>query len=165
MMNYWIFLILPFLIFSTPIFAQTLDSDESSNSEYVLEIDQHEYSISYVVNADVIAMAIDPESKSLLIGLDNTYDSQFSIGLEHELINAQNNEFVILVDGEEVDYEITSDSASSTFTFFVPIGSEEVEIIGTSVVPEFPIGAIFGFAVMISSIMIFAKIKAPFFKL
>ena len=120
---------------------------------------------SYVVNADIIAMEIDPESRSLLIGLDNTFDSQFFIGLEHDLINAQNNEFIILVDGEEVDYKMTSDSDSSTFEFFVPIGSEEVEIIGTNVIPEFPVGAIFGFVVMISFIMIFAKVKAPFFKL
>lgn len=163
-MNYWTFLILPLLIFTTPIFGQT-PSDELSNSEYVLEIDEHVYFISYVVNADVIAMQIDPESRSLLIGLDNTFDSQFFIDLEHELINAQNNEFVILVDGEEVDYKMTSDSASSTFEFFVPIGSEEVEIIGTNVIPEFPVGAIFGFVVMISFIMIFAKVKTPFFKL
>ncbi len=164
-MSYWAFLILPLLIFTVPVFAQT-SSDELSNfSEYVLEIDEHVYSISYVVNADIIAMEIDPESRSLLIGLDNTFDSQFFIGLEHELINAQNNEFIILVDGEEVDYQMTSDSDSSTFEFFVPVGSEEVEIIGTNVIPEFPIGAIFGFVVMISFIMIFAKAKAPFFKL
>ena len=162
-MNYWAFLILPLLIFTTSIFAQT-PSDEST-LEYVLEIDEHTYSISYVLNADIIAMEIDPESRSLLIGLDKTYDSQFFIDLEHELINAQNNEFVILVDGEEADYKITSDSDSSTFEFFVPIGSEEVEIIGTNVIPEFPVGAIFGFIVMISFIMIFAKAKAPFFKL
>ena len=162
-MNYWAFLILPLLIFTTPIFAQT-PSDEST-LEYVLEIDEHTYSISYVINADIIAMEIDPESRSLLIGLDKTYDSQFFIDLEHELINAQNNEFVILVDGEEVDYKMTSDSGSSAFEFFVPIGSEEVEIIGTTVIPEFPVGAIFGFAVMISVIMIFAKMKTPFFKL
>jgi predicted secreted protein with PEFG-CTERM motif len=163
-MSYWSFFVLFFMLFTVPVFAQT-PSDELSNSEYVLEIDEHTYSVSYVVNADIIAMEIDPESRSLLIGLDNTFDSQFFIGLEHELINAQNNEFIILVDGEEVDYEITSDSNSSTFEFFVPIGSEEVEIIGTSVIPEFPVGAIFGFVVMISVIMIFAKVKAPFFKL
>ena len=162
-MNYWAFLILPLLIFISPIFAQT-PSDEST-LEYVLEIDEHTYSISYVLNADIIAMEIDPESRSLLIGLDKTYDSQFFIDLEHELINAQNNEFVILVDGEEVDYKMTSDSDSSTFEFFVPIGSEEVEIIGTNVIPEFPVGAIFVFVVMISVIMIFAKAKTPFFKL
>lgn len=165
-MYYWFLFILPLLIFSTPALAQTLESDSFSNSsEYVLEIDEHDYSISYTVNANVIAMAIDPESKSLLIGLDKTYDSQFFIGLEHDLINAENNEFIILVDGEEVDYQITSDSERSTFEFFVPVGSEEVEIIGTHVIPEFPIGAIFGFIVMISSVMLFAKMKPSFFKL
>ncbi len=164
-MNYWIFLILPLFIFTTPIFAETLSDELSNSSQYALEIDEHAYSISYVVNANVIAMEIDPESTSLLIGLDNTYDSRFFIGLEHELINAQNDEFIILVDGQETDYEISSGSDSSTFAFFVPAGAEEVEIIGTHVIPEFPIGAIFGFAVMISTIMIFAKIKAPFFKL
>lgn len=164
-MSYWIFFILPLLIFTTPIFAQTPSDELSNSSQYALEIDEHAYSISYVVNANVVAMDIDPESTSLLIGLDNTYDSRFFIGLEHELINAQNDEFVILVDGQETDYEISSDSDSSTFTFFVPTGTEEVEIIGTHVIPEFPIGAIFGFAVMISTIMIFTKVKAPFFKL
>lgn len=165
-MYYWFLFILPLLIFSTPALAQTLESDSFSNSsEYVLEIDEHEYSISYTVNANVIAMAIDPESKSLLIGLDKTYDSQFFIGLEHDLINAENNEFIILVDGEEVDYQITSDSERSAFEFFVPVGSEEVEIIGTHVIPEFPIGAVFGFIVMISSVMLFAKMKPSFFKL
>lgn len=165
-MHYWFLFILPLLIFSTPALAQTLESDSfSTSSEYVLEIDEHEYSISYTVNANVIAMEIDPESKSLLIGLDETYDSQFFIGLEHDLINAENNEFIILVDGEEVYYQITSDSERSTFEFFVPVGSEEVEIIGTHVIPEFPIGAIFGFIVMISSVMIIAKMKPSFFTL
>lgn len=165
-MNYFLFLIFPFLIFSTPAFAQTSESLLSNSSQYDLKFDeQHVYSVSYVVNADIIKMQIDPESKSLLVGLDNTHNSQFFIGLEHELISAPNNEFVILVDGHEVEYQITSDATSSTFEFFVPTGAEEVEIIGTNVVPEFPLGAVFGFAIMISSVMIFAKMRAPFFKL
>lgn len=162
-MIYWFFLVLPFLILSTPIFAQAPESSTYHNSfEYVLQIDQHTYTIHYVVNSDVIAMAIDPESKSLLIGLEKTHDSQFIIGLEHELISAPNNEFVILVDGKEVYYKITSDSNISTFEFFVPSGSEEVEIIGTNVIPEFPTSAVFVLVVMVLSVIIFAKIKTPF---
>ncbi len=165
-MNYWLFLILPFLFVSTPIFAQLQESDTFPNSsKYTLKVDQHAYSIPYVVNANIIAMNIDPESRSLLIGLVNTHDSQFFIDLKNELVSAPNNEFVILVDGQEVDYKITSNSDSSTFEFFVSVGSEEVEIIGTHVIPEFPIGAIFGFVIMISSIIVFAKIKTPFSKL
>ncbi|WP_297463208.1 PEFG-CTERM sorting domain-containing protein [Nitrosarchaeum sp.] len=151
------------MIFNTTVFAQTQSHIDSS--EYILKIDQHVYSIYYVVNSDIIAMDIDPESKSLLIGLENTYDSKFIIDLEHELINAQDNEFVVLVDSQEVDYKITPDSDSSTFEFFVPVGSEEVEIIGTHVIPEFPFSAIFGLIIMISSIIIFTKVKPSFFKL
>jgi predicted secreted protein with PEFG-CTERM motif len=162
-MNYWFFLILPFLIVSTPIFAQLQESDTFSNSsKYTLKVDQHVYSIDYVVNANLIAMSIDPESKSLLIGLVDTHDSQFVIDLENELISAPNNEFVILVDSQEVDYKITSNSNRSTFEFFVPVGSQEVEIIGTHVIPEFPIGASFVFVIIISYIIIFAKFKTGF---
>ncbi|TRZ70367.1 MAG: hypothetical protein D4R96_01535, partial [Nitrosopumilaceae archaeon] len=71
-MSYWIFLILSLLIFTPPIFAQTPSDELSNSSQYALEIDEHNYSISYVVNANVVAMEIDPESTSLLIGLDNT---------------------------------------------------------------------------------------------
>ena len=164
-MNYWVFFILPFLIFTSPAFAQTANSDLSNYSQYALKFNNHDYSISYVVKGDILSMVIDPESKSLLIGLEKTFDSQFFIKLDHKLISAPNNEFIILVDGEEVDYQLTSDSDSSKFEFFVPVGSEEVEIIGTYVIPEFPFGAVFGFTVMISSIVIFARMKSSFFKL
>jgi len=137
-MRYGILSFLSLLIFVVPVFAQSATLDESGNSlQYILKIDDHEYPISYDVKGDVIAMSIDPESKSLLIGLENTRDSQFSIKLNHELISAPNNDFVILVDGQDVDYNITPNSDGYSFTFFIPVGTEEVEIIGTSVIPEF----------------------------
>lgn len=165
-MYYWFLFILPILFFTTPIYAQnSIISELPNSSSYILKIDDHVYSISYNVNADVIAMDIDPESKSLLIGVKNTHNSQFIISLTHEIISAPNNEFLILVNGQEVYYDITSNSDVSTFTFFVPEGTEEIEIVGTFVIPEFPIGSIFVYALIISSIVIFAKVKVPFFKL
>jgi len=134
-------------------------------SEYMLEIDGTEFSIPYEVNADVIAMAIDPELTSFLIGIENTSDSVFIIDLKHELISAHNNEFAILVNGLEIDYEIVSDADSSTFTFFVPEFTEEIEIIGTSVIPEFPLGALVGLFILISSVVVIAKVKTPLFRL
>lgn len=136
-----------------------------SPSEFVLEIDENTFVIQYQVNAQVIAMAVDPELTSLLIGLDNTSDSNFVIDLQHELIKAQNNEFAILVNGLEVDYDIVSDSDSSTFSFFVPAFTEEVEIIGTHVIPEFPAGILVGLAVMISSVVATSRIKNSVFRL
>jgi len=135
-MRYGVFFFLLLLTF--PVFAQSQTFGESENpSQYILKIDGHEYPISYDIKGDVIAMTVDPESKSLLVGLENTYDSQFSIDLNHELISAPNNDFVILVDGQDTDYTITPNSDGYMFTFFVPTGTEEVEIIGTSVIPEF----------------------------
>jgi len=134
-------------------------------SQYVLEIDEHVFSIPYQVNAKVIAIAIDPELTSLLIGLDDTYDSIFIIDLNHELISANNNEFAILVNGLEVDYDIVSDSDSSIFTFLVPAFTEEIEIIGTHVIPEFPLGAIMGLVILISAVMLVSRAKTPVFRL
>lgn len=128
-------------------------------SIYELKVDEHFYSISYSVDAKVLAMAIDPELTSLLVGLENTHDSIFVIDLEHELINAENNEFAILVNGYEVDYDIVSDADSSTFSFYVPEFTEEVEIIGTHVIPEFPLGVMLGFAIMISIVTMLARTK------
>jgi predicted secreted protein with PEFG-CTERM motif len=134
-------------------------------SEYVLEIDEHVFSIYYNVNAKVIAMAVDPELTSLLIGLENTSDSIFEIDLKHELISAYNNEFAILVNGLEVDYDIVSDSNSSTLTFFVPELTEEIEIIGTHVIPEFPFGVLMGFVILFSTIILMSRTKTTIFRL
>jgi predicted secreted protein with PEFG-CTERM motif len=132
-------------------------------SEYVLNIDDHTFQIYYQVDGELIAMAIDPELTSLLIALES--DSVFKIDLDHELINAHNNEFAILVNGFEVEYEIVSDDNSSTLTFFVPEHTEEIEIIGTHVIPEFPLGAIFGLAVLIITITVISSRKLPVFRL
>lgn len=154
-------LILPLLLVFFPAFAEShpdyMGIENPSN--YELKVDEHVYSIPYSVDAQVLAMAIDPELTSLLIGLENTHDSVFVIDLEHELINAENNEFAILVNGYEVDYDIVSDADSSTLSFYVPEFTEEVEIIGTHVIPEFPLGAFLGFTVMILAITMFARIK------
>ena len=80
--------------------------------------------------------------------------------LNHEIISAENNDFAILVNGNYVDYDIVSDSDSSTLSFFVPEFTEEVEIVGTRVIPEFPLGAIMGFVLLVSAVALFPKLKS-----
>lgn len=155
-------LVLILLIVPLSAFAESHHdrSERNTFSEYAVSVDEHVYTVPYHVDAHVIAMAIDPELTSLLIGLENTKESVFVIDLEHEIISAENNAFAILVNGFEVDYHTVSDSDSSTLTFYVPDFTEEVEIIGTRVIPEFPVGAIMGFALLISIVAIFPKIKS-----
>jgi predicted secreted protein with PEFG-CTERM motif len=112
-----------------------------AEKNYQLTVDENSIDISYDFDGDVIAMAIDKEAISLLIGTENVKDTKFQITLPKDLIRAENNAFSILVNGDEVDYSITN-GEETVLTFFVPEFTEEIEIIGTYVVPEFPLGAI-----------------------
>ena len=132
---------------------------------YILRVDEHEFKVPYSVDADVIAMAVDQELDSLLVGLDRTVDSVMSIDLEHDLIHAQDDNFAVLVNGVEVDYDIVSDDDGSTLIFFVPEFSEEVEIIGTHVIPEFPLGTLVGMAALASAMLVISKTRKSLFRL
>jgi hypothetical protein len=166
-MKFYVLLIFPLLLSLIPAFGESHPEyfGIKNPSEYVLEIDEDVFVIPYEIKAKVIAIAIDPELTSLLIGLENASDSIFVIDLKHDLINAHNNEFAILVNGLEVDYDIVSDSNSSTFSFFVPTFTEEVEIIGTHVIPEFPFGVIMGLVMMVSIVVAISWAKIPVFRL
>ena len=133
-------------------------------SYYQLDIDDDIFLIPYETNGDVIAMAIDPELTSLLIGLENTKDSIFVIDLDFRIISAENNEFAILINGLEIDYDIVPDSNSSTISFFMPEFTEEVEIIGTKVIPEFPFGIIFGVISIMTLGLILSRTKVSLFR-
>jgi len=125
---------------------------------YHLEVDGNSFDIKYDFDGDIIAMDIDKESTSLLIGTDNVKDSNFQITLPDELIHADNNAFVVLINGYETEYKVTH-GVDSALTFFVPDFTEEIEIIGTHVVPEFPLGAILVFGSIFGIIVAIQKSK------
>jgi len=126
---------------------------------YNLIVDEHSFDLTYEFSGDVIAMAIDQELRSLLIGVENTKDSLFRITFDNTLITAENGNFAILVNGLEVDYDILDDGNSSTLRFYVEEGTEEIEIIGTHVIPEFPFSVFFGFVLMTSTVLIITKFQ------
>jgi len=126
---------------------------------YNLIVDEHSFDLTYEFSGDVIAMAIDQELRSLLIGVENTKDSLFRITFDNTLITAENGNFAILVNGLEVDYDILDDGNSSTLRFYVEEGTEEIEIIGTHVIPEFPFSVFFGFVLMTSTVLIITKFR------
>jgi len=126
---------------------------------YNLIVDEHSFDLTYEFSGDVIAMAIDQELTSLLIGVENTKDSLFRITFDNKLVSATNDNFAILVNGLEVDYDILDDGNSSTLRFYVEEGTEEIEIIGTHVIPEFPFSVFFGFVLMTSIVLIITKFR------
>ena len=68
-------------------------------------------------------------------------------------LNGEDDDFFVLVDGEEVDFDETTTSTDRTLTIAFPDGAEEIEIIGTFVVPEFGTIAVLILAVAIISII------------
>ncbi len=130
-----------------------------AESIYNLTVDEHSFDLTYEFSGDVMAMAIDQELTSLLIGVENTKDSLFRITFDNTLVSAENDNFAILVNGLEVDYDILDDGNSSTLRFYVEEGTEEIEIIGTHVIPEFPFSVFSGFVLMTSIVLIITKFR------
>jgi predicted secreted protein with PEFG-CTERM motif len=129
-----------------------------AEKNYQLTVDGNSFDVKYDFEGDVIAMAVDTEAISLLIGTENVKDTQFQITLPKELLHADSNAFAVLVNGYEVEYTTTS-GEETVLTFFVPEFTEEIEIIGTYVVPEFPLGAILVLSSIFGIIIIIQKSK------
>ncbi len=151
------------LIFLSLITLLLFSNLSAYAESYSLEIDDEVYDIEYNFKGDVIAMAIDKETFSLLIDKENVNDSHFQIKLPNDLIRAENNEFAVLVNGFEVDYEVM-ETVDRNLTFFVPAFTEEIEIIGTFVVPEFPLGVVLVLGTISGIIIIVQKSKKFLFR-
>ena len=139
------------------IFLISQNQIYASESKYTLNTDDQTFEISYSLEGQVIAMEIDHELNSLLIGITEVKDSSFQITFPENLISAENNDFVVLVNQVDVDYEVATQGDSSVLRFFVPVDSQEIEIVGTHVIPEFPLGTLAVLVTMIGIMTIVTK--------
>jgi hypothetical protein len=135
---------------------------ESGN--YDLQVDDRTFSMAYSFDGEVISMDVDKELPSLLIGTTNVADSTFEISFPSELISAENDEFIILLDGAETDYTITHTDDVTNISFAIPIATEEIEIIGTSVIPEFPFGVLAIMGIVSAMAVLFSRTKLVNFR-
>jgi len=124
-----------------------------------IEVPGTEFSIGYsITGGSILSITPDVDANSLIIGISTTGDGEVTITLPRGLIDAkiggEDDDFFVLVDGEEVDFEETTTSTDRTLTIQFPAGAEEIEIIGTMVVPEFGTIAVLILAVAIISIVV-----------
>ena len=108
-------------------------------------------------SSKVMEIFPDTQANSVIVSLDSSDQGAFTITFPREVmdatINGEDDDFFVLVDGEEVDYEEAKTTADRTLTIQFPAGAEEIEIIGTFVVPEFGTIAVMILAVAIISII------------
>ena len=143
---------------TTPEFAM----EENENTSQSIMIEDH--SLDYELTcAEIQSMTPDTEMKSMIIAIKTDCDGELTITLPKDVIDTDEEGFFILVDGDETNHKASSVGEFWTLTIPFSYGSEEIEIIGTFVIPEFGTIAALVLVVAISSILIIsAKNKQIF---
>ena len=149
--------------------AQTtfqFSGSSSGQGGNTIKVDGTDLSVKYsITNGKVLGIKADIQSKSLIVSIQTTGDGVLTITLPRALINAtlpstgQDDKYYVLVDGQEADFQETSTTTTDR-TLSIPFtdGTEEIEIIGTQIVPEFgPIAALVLAIAIISIIAVSAK--------
>ena len=143
---------------TTPEFAM----EENEKMSQTIMIEDH--SLDYELTcAEIQSMTPDTEMKSMIIAIKTDCDGELTITLPKDVIDTDEEGFFILVDGDETNHKASSVGEFWTLTIPFSYGSEEIEIIGTFVIPEFGTIAALVLVVAISSILIIsAKNKQIF---
>jgi len=119
-----------------------------------------DYDLDYeLTGAKIIRMTPDIEMKSLIIEIETYSDGELRITLPKDIIDTDEEGFFVLVDGLETNHQAEVVNLEN-WSFIIPFsyGSEEIEIIGTYVIPEF--GTIVGLILMIAiSTIIIISVK------
>jgi len=112
-------------------------------------------------NGSVESMAVDPTLRMLIITVETELtNGRLEITLDRGLIDSKTNEeddhFIVFVDGDEGFHEeIASTPRERTLQIVVPNGTTEVQVVGTQVIPEFPVAMLIIAAVFTSMIAAF----------
>jgi predicted secreted protein with PEFG-CTERM motif len=136
-----------------------------SSGPSTIPVDGTSYSISYTItNGKVLDIKADPASKSLTVSIQTTGDGLLTITMPRALIDATNSDgtvakFVVLNDGQENTQANETMTTSTDRTLAIPFknGTQQIEIIGTFVIPEFGPIAVMVLAIAIISIIAISK--------
>ena len=135
-----------------PEFAVTEDDD------YLQSTMLEDYELGYeLTGAKIIRITPDTEMKSLIFEIETYSDGELRITLPKDVIDTDEEGFFILVDGIETNHEAVSNLENWSFVIPFSYGSEEIEIIGTFVIPEFGTIAVL---VLVTSIAVIVMISA-----
>jgi predicted secreted protein with PEFG-CTERM motif len=155
-----LFAIIVLFIFSiglAPVFAQMPQQfavkDTQSGQSYI---------VNYRINGGTITdMSVSQQDTSLVLSLKSVSDGNLTMTMPRSLIDAKlganDDSFFVLVDGADTDFTESKNATDRTVTVSIPESTEQVEVIGTQVVPEF--GGL-SFVVLIIAIFSIVAISA-----
>ena len=111
-----------------------------------------------ITGGKLLSIMTDVDANSLIILIDATDDGSLTITIPRLVLdavfeNGEDDEFFVLVNDEEVDFDEITSSTDRILIIAFPAGTETIEIIGTFVIPEFGTIAAMILAVAIISII------------
>ncbi|WP_299290076.1 PEFG-CTERM sorting domain-containing protein [Nitrosopumilus sp.] len=142
--------------FEGPLESFVFDSSNAISSTVLVR--DYDDLIKYeITGGKLLEVFPDVDAKSLIVSIDAINSGYVTLTI-HRLtldatINGQDHDFFVLIDGEEADFDEIKSSTDRVLTIAFPAGAEEIEIIGTFVVPEFGTIAAMILAVAIISII------------
>ena len=140
------------------IITEEIITEDSIITETTITVQNSTDLIFYeIINGNLKNVVPDFDAISLLLYIESIDDGSITLTIPRSVLDATINngddEFFVLVDDEEVDFEeITTDTDRTLIIEFLA-GSEQIEIIGTFVIPEFGTIAAMILAVAIISIV------------
>lgn len=164
-------LLLPMASFA---FAQYLDISQLESDKVTLQFGEKSYDLYYgyrgsldSMGSDVhyptlSSMEINEERKSLEITMEDVPETtDFWVRMPFDVITAENEKFTVIVDGVDTGYDLMKFPDGYVVGFIITEGVENIEIIGTAVIPEFGIIAVLILGISILG-LIFLVQKSPF---
>ena len=123
-----------------------------------VEVQGTNFKLTYAISGGKIIQVIpDLDEKSLMVEIESISNGTLVIKLPREVIDAKfgedDDDFFVLIDGVESDFDETRTGVERTLSIEYPEGTEDIEIIGTYVIPEFG-----GIAVLILMVSVFSVI-------
>ncbi|GBF24884.1 hypothetical protein MnTg01_01229 [archaeon MnTg01] len=149
-----------------------MDSQSSlecnSNEITVLGTNGGQYCIPYESSFALsqVTSTLNTETKTLTLNINGNYAQTLSIDIDRKLLNAKSSdgedvEFIVMINGEPADFTESESSIAGqrTLTLSFGAGGKTIEIIGTSVIPEFGSIAVLILVVAIISIVVLSNKK------
>ena len=147
------------------IITEEIITEDSIITETTITVQNSTDLIFYeIINGNLKNVVPDFDAISLLLYIESIDDGSITLTIPRSVLDATINngddEFFVLVDDEEVDFEEITTDTDRTLTIGFSAGTEQIEIIGTFVIPEFgTIAAMILAVAIISIVAISAKSK------
>jgi len=130
-------------------FIQSPNLNVLANNEY------KSFMILYPAQVEIEKLLFDGKTKSMLLTFPERHRNYVNISIPRDLLDHDENEqFVVSVDNQQIDFEETSSESYRTLTFNVNPDAKQASIIGTKAIPEF--GLIIVLTLVISMVGIIA---------